>query len=90
MPEKRGRDHRAYRAKTKRLRKTADTCWICGAWIDREDRFIESVAATADHVKALSKGGKLLGEMRAAHRSCNSKRGNRTAERPPLPTSRDW
>jgi len=46
---------------------------------------------TADHVIPTSKGGAWLGELRAAHRSCNSIRGNRSeAEVRPLPTSRDW
>ncbi|RSN50868.1 HNH endonuclease [Actinomadura sp. WAC 06369] len=45
---------------------------------------------TADHLTPLSKGGRLLGKMRAAHRSCNSRRGNRTDPVNPLPTSREW
>lgn len=90
MPEKRGRDHRAYRAKTAKLRKKADTCWICGEWIDRELDYRDPMSWTYDHVDPLTKGGKLLGPGKAAHRSCNSRRGNRTAEKPRLPTSRDW
>ena len=90
MPEKRGRDHRAYRAKTAKLRKQADTCHICGKWIDRSLDYRHPMSWTADHVTPLTKGGKLLGPMRAAHRSCNARRGNRVDERPLLPTSRDW
>lgn len=88
--EKQGRNHRAYRAKTAKLRKRADTCWICGKWIDRSLDYRHPMSWTADHVTPLTKGGKLLGEMRPAHRSCNSRRGNRVPERPQLPTSRDW
>ena len=90
MPEKRGRDHRAYRAKTKRLRARTDTCWICGEWIDRTLDYRHPMSWTADHETPLTKGGKLLGPMKAAHRSCNARRGNRTLDRPLIPTSRDW
>lgn len=90
MPEKRGRNHRAYRAKTAKLRKRADTCWICGQPIDLTLDYRDPMSWTADHVQPLTKGGKLLGPMKAAHRSCNAKRGNRTGERNRLPTSRDW
>lgn len=90
MPEKRGRDHRAYRAKTKRLRARTDTCWICGEWIDRTLDYRHPMSWTADHETPLTKGGKLLGPMKAAHRSCNARRGNRTAPADPLPTSRAW
>lgn len=90
MPEKQGRNHRAYRAKTKRLRARADTCHICGEWIDRTLDYRHPMSWTADHVTPLTKGGKLLGELRAAHRSCNARRGNRVDKHPQLPTSRDW
>lgn len=90
MPEKRGRNHRAYRKKTAALRKRADTCHICGKPIDRTLDYRDPMSWTADHVRPLTKGGKLLGPMKAAHRSCNARRGNRTEPADPLPTSRAW
>nr|WP_265087383.1 HNH endonuclease [Nanchangia anserum] len=47
---------------------------------------------TADHVHELAKGGHLLGELKPAHRSCNSRRSNRTTprKRQPLHTTQKW
>lgn len=46
---------------------------------------------TADHIVPRSKGGALLGELRPAHRGCNSARGNReNTEAERMPTTREW
>lgn len=46
---------------------------------------------TADHVVPRSKGGALLGELKAAHRRCNSSRGNRMQTKADtMPTTREW
>ncbi|KAA0021815.1 HNH endonuclease [Antrihabitans cavernicola] len=86
-----GLDHRAYRRAKNRLRQNARTCWLCGKWIDVDLPSNDPMSWTADHVIPRSKGGHLLGELRAAHRSCNSSRGNRPPERiDQLPTTRQW
>lgn len=58
-----------------------DVCWLCG------HRGADSV----DHVIPISKGGAHLdpANLRPAHVSCNSKRGNR-APGTVLRTSRRW
>ncbi|MFQ6230770.1 HNH endonuclease signature motif containing protein [Nocardia sp. NPDC002869] len=87
----RGLDDRTYRKATKQLRARSQTCWICGGRIDVSLPYTDPESWTADHVVPRSKGGHLLGEMRAAHRRCNSKRGNKEiAPSAQLPTSRQW
>ncbi|WP_431941667.1 HNH endonuclease signature motif containing protein [Nocardia grenadensis] len=87
----RGLDDRQYRKATKRLRARSQTCWICGKPIDVSLPWTDPLSWTADHIVPRSKGGHLLGEMRAAHRRCNSSRGNRDVPvSAQLPTSRQW
>jgi 5-methylcytosine-specific restriction endonuclease McrA len=87
----RGLDDRQYRKATARLRARSQVCWICGNPIDVSLPWTDKWSWTADHVVPRSKGGHLLGEMRAAHRACNSSRGNReVAPSAQLPTSRQW
>ncbi|WP_113914199.1 HNH endonuclease [Micrococcus sp. KT16] len=52
----------------------------------------EGVSLTADHITPRALGGKLMGELRPAHRSCNSRRGKRMSiEMIPKPkTTRQW
>lgn len=60
---------------------TSDVCWLCG----------HRGADTVDHVVARSKGGARYdpANLRPAHASCNSRRGNREPA-PVLRTSRRW
>jgi hypothetical protein len=84
-----GRNKRAYRRAAARLKRTASVCWVCGEAIDPTLYHLDGMAATADHVDPLALGGHILGELRAAHRSCNASRGTgqpRTKAR----RSRDW
>ncbi|WP_280485372.1 HNH endonuclease [Nocardia cyriacigeorgica] len=86
-----GLDNREYRKATARLRRRSQTCHICNGPIDVTLPYTHPRSWTADHIVPRSKGGALLGEMKAAHRDCNARRGNRTdnpAEQ--LPTSRQW
>jgi 5-methylcytosine-specific restriction endonuclease McrA len=54
--------------RAKVLRRDGGICWICG----------QPGALTADHIKPLSHGGStIINNLKAAHRSCNSRRGNR-------------
>ena len=56
-----------YRRRSELIRKTATVCWLCGRGALPGDPW------TADHVNA----GDPNSELRPAHRSCNSKRGNK-------------
>lgn len=80
-PARNGRDLRAYRRKAAQLKRTTSVCWLCGEWIDTDLPSTHPRSWTADHVDPLSTGGDVLGEMRAAHRDCNSSRGNDTPSR---------
>jgi 5-methylcytosine-specific restriction endonuclease McrA len=66
-----GSDHQKRRAA---LIASGDTlCWLCnrhGSWDDVDDPL------TADHVVPRSNGGR-YSELRPAHRSCNSRRGDK-------------
>lgn len=86
MAARRGRNTRAYRRKSARVRKQASQCWICQGPIDPSLDYRHPLSATADHVDPLATGGHILGELRPAHRSCNSARGvGRTV---PVPVER--
>jgi 5-methylcytosine-specific restriction endonuclease McrA len=54
-------------------------CWICGEKMNLHGDWREPMTATADHVKPKSLGGKLHKNIKAAHRECNIKRGNKHA-----------
>lgn len=87
------RDSRRYRNQAKRLRRTAHTCWLCGKHIDIALPYTHPESWTADHVQPINAGGDVHGELRPAHRGCNSSRGDgiRNKQRHnPEPTSRDW
>lgn len=94
-PSRRGRNLRAYRRKAARLRRVEKVCWICEGPIDPTLDYRDPMSSTADHVIPLAAGGDILGELRAAHRSCNSSAGDRGArqgktETEPRRTSREW
>ena len=89
------RNGRRYRALCAWLRAQRLPCWLCGHNIAYEVRGPEAgkhpLAFTLDHLIPLSKGGDLLdpANARAAHRRCNSARGNRTSL-PQQQASRRW
>lgn len=58
-----------------RLKRDERVCWICGLPIDPELKSPHPLSFTVDHVVPIALGGDLLGEVRAAHRICNMKRG---------------
>ena len=60
--------------------------------IDFDLPYTHRMSFTADHIDPRGLGGKLLGEIRPAHRACNSSRGKRrTIEAIPKPvTTRAW
>lgn len=67
-------------------------CWICGGSIDMNLPPTHGRAFTLDHLVPLSQGGELMGEVKPAHRSCNSARGNgrRSRRGSNPPTLLDW
>lgn len=94
--ERNPRDDRTYRSRAHALKakvKAHDLpCWLCGMPIDTGLPWKDPMAFTADHVEALANGGALLGDLRPAHRACNSRRGKRapTMRIAPPETSRSW
>lgn len=86
QPARHGRNQRAYRRAAKRAIANNPVCWLCGQYINPDLPYTHAMAGTADHVETLATGGDILGELRPAHRSCNSRRGdgtNQRAQRPP-------
>lgn len=67
---------RTYLKNRKRIR-NQDVCWLCGQWIDPELKSPDPMSWTADHVVPVSKGGHNHGELRPAHRVCNTRRGSK-------------
>lgn len=87
----RGLDDHTYRKRTAALKAQRHDCWLCGKPIDYELSWKHKMAFTADHVQPRSKGGHIYGEIRAAHRSCNSSRSNRvTTVTTPPKTALQW
>lgn len=67
----------SYQAFRKRVLAEEDCCWLCGAPGTEDDPL------QADHVVPLSMGGRRTRDnLRAAHRSCNVRRGGRNRLRP--------
>lgn len=88
-----GLDDKEYRRRCAALRKLRRPCHICGQPIDYSLPYTDPMSFTADHIEPRSLGGSLYGELKPAHRACNSRRGNRTGYRPtvkPPVTSRAW
>lgn len=89
-------DDRSYRKRTSALRRqvkrTGEPCWLCGQPIDLDLPYTHPMSFTADHLDPLAQGGKLLGELRPAHRRCNSSRGKKRTHEliPVVKTTRTW
>lgn len=93
MAETSGRKGRPHRRIVAFLKEHMPWCWLCGRPIDMELHKLEpngKWSFTVDHVIPLDKGGTwTLENCRSAHRTCNSRKGNRP-HTPPLRTSREW
>lgn len=78
-----GRSGRPWqRVRAQVLAESGGICWLCG----------QPGATTVDHVAPLSRsehGALDPANLRAAHSTCNSARGNRTTTQP-SPHSRQW
>lgn len=91
MTRSKGRTGRPWRRLARRTLRDNPVCWLCGQLIDLTLPATHPMSGTADHVQPLSRGGaeRDPGNLRPAHRRCNSARGNRPAA-PPVPQSRAW
>lgn len=97
-PNKTYRNDRAYVAKREALkrqaRKTGAPCHLCSKPFDFDLDWKHSMAFTADHLDAVGAGGSMTGQLKPAHRSCNSRRGmkalNSLTATPAPKTSRVW
>lgn len=89
-----GRQGRTWRALSARLRaELPPVCWWCRKPIDLGLPARHGDSWTLDHIIPLSKGGapEDPANLRPAHRSCNSRRGNNGgASRVPPKQSRRW
>lgn len=86
------RNGRPYRRLVAALKAAGGPCWLCGHAIDPRLTEKHPLSFTLDHLVPLSRGGELLdpANARAAHRRCNSARGNRTEHTAPQRTSWKW
>lgn len=83
-----GYDDHAYRKRNDRLKRNGlQVCFLCGTEIDIALDYRDPMSWTADHLEPLSKGGKIMGEVRPAHRRCNSQRQNNPL---PSPDGQQW
>lgn len=56
-------------------------CWLCGVDIDMSLPTNHPRAFSLDHIIPLTRGGRIDGEAKPAHISCNSERGGRENKR---------
>ena len=84
MADTYGRTSRTFRRLRLRVLEESSICWLCG----------QSGADTVDHVVPLSIApdlGEELANLRPAHGTCNSSRGNRPPQSvQAMPSSRRW
>lgn len=89
------REYTKRRDALKRQAKANDLpCWLCHRAIDFTLDWKHPMSFTADHVTPVGAGGSMTGELKPAHRSCNSRRQMKTVGalgslQAPT-TSRDW
>lgn len=76
----------------RQCKRNNSSCALCGNPIDYTLPYTHSMSFTADHIEAIANGGKMLGQLQPAHRSCNSRKGAKTEIRQNLNTnpSRNW
>ncbi|MGN7136781.1 HNH endonuclease [Streptomyces pseudogriseolus] len=89
------RNGRPYRRLVDWLRAQRLPCWLCGRDIGYDLDPRHPLSFTLDHMQPVSKRPDLLlsrENARAAHRRCNSSRGNRTTQPKAAPqrASRRW
>ena len=79
-----------YLRNRERVRRTQDTCALCGAWIDPDLKHPDPWSFSADHVVPVSRGGHNKGVLQAAHLTCNRRRGNKALNEMRVPHGRQW
>lgn len=92
-----GREGRPWRRAKERVRRTQNTCHLCGHPIDKTLRWPHPMSFTVDHIIPVSTAPELARDPRnlaAAHLTCNSsKQDGRHARKAPGqlgPTSEAW
>ena len=58
----------------RRTMKLGLPCHLCGNPFDWSLDWKHPMSFTADHIEPVATGGSMTGELRPAHRSCNSRR----------------
>lgn len=82
---------RGYQRNRRRLKRTEDTCWLCGQWIDPDLKYPHPMSFSADHVTPVGRNGHNRGPIRAAHLIHNQQRGQKLAtEIAPPKHGRQW
>lgn len=95
---KNGNYRRGVRAK---MKARGDVCHICGKPIDYSLPYLDPMSFVVDEVIPISKWRQYgydspeavcrdPGNLRAAHRICNAKKGAKVGYRPPQPKSRNY
>ena len=88
-----GRTSRNFRKLAANLKAQRRPCCLCGQAIDYTLHHLDPDSFTVEHVKPRSTHPHLAedpGNLDAAHKRCNSSRGNREAKPALGATSRDW
>lgn len=81
---------RTHRKRAAQLKQQEDTCWICGRPINPDLPTNHPHSFTADHVTPIAAGGHKHGQLRAAHRVCNQRRGKQMPTTNMTRHSRQW
>lgn len=79
---------RRYLRNRKKIR-DQDICWLCGQWIDPSLKAPHPQSWTADHVQPFARTGDNYGELKPAHRFCNTSRGA-DRKKKTVPHGRNW
>lgn len=66
---------RTYLRNREHVRRTQDTCHLCGQWIDPDLTYPDPYSFSADHIVPLARGGPNRGALTATHLVCNKRRG---------------
>jgi 5-methylcytosine-specific restriction endonuclease McrA len=64
------------KAMEKAFKRQKGRCALCGEQMKLNGKPDDPLMATADHILPKSRGGKIQGNIQAAHRFCNIVRGN--------------
>jgi 5-methylcytosine-specific restriction endonuclease McrA len=72
-----GRTDRQWRKIRAQVLAEESVCWLCGNWIDQRLSGRHPLGPTVDHVD-FNRRNCARWNLRAAHHSCNSSRGNGT------------